>query len=247
MTHLDKPNPAGTTAPLTNVALCMSALEGAMNRSIHLPGMVVFYGASGLGKSFSASYAANYHQAYYVECKSLWTKKALLLAMAKEMGISPARTIYELADQIAEQLVLSQRPLIIDEMDHMVEKKSVEVIRDLYEASQAPILLIGEQGMPRKLKVWERFHGRILDFVEAQSASMDDAHYLSAIYARGANIADDLLEHIHSISKGSVRRICVNLDRVGEAAVSLGWDTATKALWGNRELFTGEAPVRRPH
>ena len=245
MTYSNNPNTMGTTAPLTNVSLCMSALERAMNRSMNLPGMVVFYGASGLGKSFSASYAANHHKAYYVECRSLWTKKALLLAIAKEMGIAPAKTIYELADQVAEQLILSQRPLIIDEMDHMVEKKSVEIIRDIYEASQAAILLIGEQSMPRKLKQWERFHGRILDFVEAQPANIDDARFLESIYARGVEVSDDLLAHVHTLAKGSVRRICVNLDRIGEEAEAQGWEIATLENWDGRELFTGDAPMRR--
>jgi len=40
-----------TTAPLTNVSLCMKALSRAMDRPGHLPGMVCFYGPSGWGKS----------------------------------------------------------------------------------------------------------------------------------------------------------------------------------------------------
>lgn len=234
-----------TTAPLTNVALCMSTLERAMNRSHHLPGMVAFYGPSGYGKTFSASYTANQQQAYYIECKSSWTKKALLLAIAKEMSLVPANTLYHLTDQIAEQLVLSQRPLIVDEMDHMVDKKAVEIIRDIYEASQAPILLIGEERMPNKLKRWERFHGRILDFVPAQPASFDDADHLRTLYGRGVEIADDMLTEIHRISRGSVRRICVNIDRVREVAAVEGWDIVDLKKWGQRELFTGEAPARR--
>lgn len=234
-----------TTAPLTNVALCMSTLERAINRSQHLPGMVAFYGPSGFGKSFSASYTANKLNAYYIECKSSWTKKALLLAITKEMGMVPAGTIYDLTDQIAEQLVLSHRPLIVDEMDHMVDKKAVEIIRDIYEASQAPILLIGEEKMPSKLKRWERFHGRILDFVPAQPASLDDASHLRALYGQGVEIADDLLTEIHRISRGSVRRICVNIDKVREVAAVEGLDRVTRKDWGGRELFTGDAPVRR--
>ena len=100
--------------------------------------------------------------------------------------------------------------------------------------------------MPNKLKRWERFHGRILDFVPAQPASMEDAQQLQAMYGRGVHIASDLLREIHNISLGSVRRICVNIDRVGEVAGKEGWATVTKALWGNRELFNGEAPLRRP-
>ncbi len=159
MTHQPAPVNLGgqTTAPLQNVALCNTAMERALHRPGHLPGLVAFYGPSGWGKSTAAAYVADRHRAYYVECKSTWTKKALLLAILTEMGVAPAH----LPDG-RPQLVLSQRPLIIDEMDHIVSKKAVEVIRDIYEGSNAAILLIGEETMPAKLREWERFHNRML-------------------------------------------------------------------------------------
>ena len=245
MTQSFNDNSLNTTAPLTNVGLAMSALERSVNRSPHLPGMVVYYGPSGFGKSFSATYTANNLRAYYIECKSSWTKKGLLFSILKEMGIAPAHTIYEMTDQISEELVLSQRPLIIDEMDHIVDKKAVEIVRDIYEGSQAPILLIGEEKLPTKLKRWERFHGRVLDFVPAQPASTADAKHLRRLYARGIEVADDLLDEIQRISRGSVRRICVNLDRVREIASVEGWESVDRKMWGSRELYTGEAPTRR--
>jgi len=234
-----------TVAPLTNVGLAMSALERSINRSPFLPGMVVYYGPSGYGKSFSATYTANNLRAYYIECKSTWSKGALLDAILHEMGIHPEQKLARKTDQVSEQLVLSQRPLIIDEMDHIVDKKAVEIVRDIYEGSQASMLLIGEEKLPTKLKRWERFHGRVLDFVPAQPASMSDANHLRKLYARGVEVGDDLLEKIHHISRGSVRRICVNLDRVRETASVEGWDRVDCKAWGNRELYTGEAPHRR--
>lgn len=234
-----------TVAPLTNVGLAMSALERAIDRSYHLPGMVVYYGPSGYGKSISATYTANNLRAYHVECKSTWAKGALLDAILKEMGIEPKSRLADKTEQISEELVLSQRPLIIDEMDHIVDKKAVEVIRDIYEGSQAAMLLIGEEKLPAKLKRWERFHGRVLDWVPAQPASMSDAKHLRKIYTRGMDVADDLLAEVHRVSRGSVRRICVNLDRIRETADVEGWQSVNKATWANRELYTGEAPHRR--
>lgn len=154
-----------TTAPLKNVALCMKALERAMNSPEHLPRIVSFSGPSGYGKSMAASYAANKYKAYYVECKSSWTKRALLEAIMFQMRIPATGPIYKLTEQISEQLVLSGRPLIIDEMDHIVQRSAVEIIRDIYEGSKAPILLIGEELMPKRLEKWERFHGRVLDWL----------------------------------------------------------------------------------
>ncbi|KMQ74034.1 AAA family ATPase [Marinobacter subterrani] len=234
-----------TTAPLQNVALCNGALERAMNRPAHLPGLVAFYGPSGWGKSTAAAYCANKHRAYYVECKSSWTKKALLSAILSEMGIAPAKTLYEMADQISEQLVLSQRPLIVDEMDHIVSKKAVEVIRDIYEGSNAAILLIGEELLPAKLREWERFHNRMLAWVPAQPCDLDDTRALARMYCHEVAIADDLLAKIQDVSRGAARRICVNLESVRQGALTNGLDSMDLDAWGNRPLYSGDAPKRR--
>jgi Cdc6-like AAA superfamily ATPase len=161
------------------------------------------------------------------------------------MGIVPAKTIPEMLDQAAEELALSSRPLIIDEMDHLVDKKAVELIRDIYESSQAAILLIGEEQLPNKLKKYERFHGRVLAWVPAQPVSFDDAIKLKAIYAPNIEITDDMIRHLVDLSGGSVRRVVVNLEQIQETAETNGWNVVDLQVWGKRELYTGEAPKRR--
>lgn len=236
---------SATTAPLKNVVLCTRLLQNAINRPAHLPGMVVFYAPSGWGKSVSAAYAANKFRAIYVECKSTWTKRALLEAILKEMGLKPAGTAYQMVDQISEQLALSGLPLIIDEMDHIVEKKAVEVIRDIYEGSNAPILMIGEEEIDIKLRKWERFHNRILEWQPAQPADLNDTKQLAALYCKDVTISDDLLNKITHDSLGITRRICVNLNKVQQYALNQGQDTINQKEWGNQPLYTGEAPRRR--
>lgn len=238
---------SNTIAPLKNVALCSRALERAMTRPQHLPGMVCFYGPSGFGKSFAAAYTANKHRAYYIECKSTWTKKAILSAIAREMGLVPSATMYELTEQISGHLVMTDRPLIIDEMDHIVKREAVEIIRDIYEGSHVPILLIGEENLPTNLKKWERFDGRILDFVPSQAADASDAKALARFYCRRVTISDDLVAELAKRAKGSIRRICVNLARIEEETLEAGkteidlngWNSMKKGFW------TGEAAVRK--
>lgn len=236
---------SSSIAALANVSLCATALDKALNRPHHLPGMVVMYGPSGIGKSFSAAYSANRYQAYYVECKSSWTRKALLNAILQSMGVMPAKTLPDMTEQACEQLALSGKPLIIDEMDHIVEKKAVEIIRDLYEGSQGTILMIGEERLPAKLKEWERFHNRILDWVPAQLADISDCKALASLYSQGIAIDEDLLTEITVKSKGVVRRICVNIEKVRRVAVDAGVDSISLSDWGKRGFYTGEAPKRR--
>jgi DNA transposition AAA+ family ATPase len=203
-------------AMTTNVGLCVSTIDRIMTCAEHLDRMAVFFGYSGVGKSTAASIAANQYRAYYVQCKSNWTRKAFLVAILKEMGIEPAKTLYDMTDQISEQLVLSARPLIVDEFDYLVEKKMIETVRDIYEGSHAPILLIGEQKLPDKIKrsKWERFYGRVLVWSEAKALTLADVRELAAIYTAGIEIADDLLTALHTASAGSARLTAVNLDGI---------------------------------
>ena len=235
----------GGIAQIANLGMCDIAIERAVSRSANLPGLVCFYGPSGWGKSMAANYVANTRRARYVQAKSVWTKKHFLKAVLFEMGIKPAATIPEMADQVAEELAASGRPLVIDEMDHLVDRNAVELVRDLYESSQAPILMIGEEGLPNKLKKWERMHGRVLAWVPAQPVTLEDAHKLRPLYCPSVDVSEDLLAKLVTLSHGSVRRVCVNLERIQEEAMVQGLDAMDLTAWGKRELYTGEAPKRR--
>lgn len=235
----------GGKAPLYNVAQCLAALQKGINRPAHLPGLLVFYGPSGFGKSSAAAAAVTQTGAYYVQAQSSWTRKALHLSILKVMGIAPAKTLYEMGDQIATQLIASRRALIIDEADHLVNKGIIECVRDFYEASLAPIMLIGEENLPGNLKKWERIHGRVLEFTPAQPASEADAKALRDMYAKKVSIADDLLQKVLDEANGSVRRIIVNLELIQNTAMAETRDTMDLAAWGERRLYTGDAPARR--
>ncbi|CDM42419.1 AAA family ATPase [Ectopseudomonas oleovorans] len=244
MSNLNLPLSNGM-AQIANLGLCDIALERALSRTSSLPGLVCFYGPSGYGKSMSAAWVANARRAYYVQAKSVWSKKHTLKSILGEMGIKALGTIPEMADQVAEELAASGRPLIIDEMDHLVASGTVELVRDIYESSQAAILLIGEEGLPTKLKKFERFHGRVLSWVPAQPVTLADAHSLVPVYSPQVGIAEDLLAHVVTIANGSVRRVAVNLEMIRDTALTMGLDQMDRAVWGSRELYTGEAPKRR--
>ncbi len=65
----------------------------------------------------------------------------------------------------------------------LLHGNKVEIVRDFYEASQGTFLIIGEEMLARKLEKWERFHGRILNWVLALPADCNDVTLLAVIYA----------------------------------------------------------------
>jgi hypothetical protein len=138
------------------------------------------------------------------------------------MSIPMPNTLSEMMELASAELAKSGRPLIIDEFDHLVNGNKVEIVRDLYEASQGTFLIIGEELLARKLEKWERFHGRVLNWVPALPSDLNDVMELSHIYAPSIEITQDVLEQLVSVVRGSTRRVSTNLEMLHENALELG-------------------------
>ncbi len=236
-----------SSAPLRNLAVLDDIAIRVMNKQEHLPGLMTFTGPSGFGKSTAAAYITAKYDAYYVEVRSIWTKKAFFEATLRQMGIQAASTTYKMMDQVSEELSCSEKLFIIDEFDHAVKQNLVEIVRDLYEQSKAPFILIGEEKLPQKLQKpeYERFSGRIMDWGQAQPADLEDARQLVRHYTPGLEIDDELLGYLVKKAQGSARRIVTNLDRFRIFAQNEGISRLSREQWGDRPLHVGQAPTVR--
>ncbi|MFA9948756.1 AAA family ATPase [Dentiradicibacter hellwigii] len=232
------------TANLHNLSIVRQFARTA-DRTAGLPGIAALYGPAGFGKTTASMAVANEHRAYFVQMRSAWTRKTLLEKILLEIGIKPLGTLPKMLDQITDQLSVSRRLLIIDEFDYATHSDAmIELVRDIYEGSRGSLLIIGEEMLPQKLKRWERFHSRVLSWIPARGVTEKDAQLLVPIYCPGVKVQPDLLQHLVSISHGSVRRVCVNLHQIKETAGMEGWQSVGMAEWGERPLYTGEAPRR---
>lgn len=239
-------NGNGTIAPLQNVALFTSLVRRVSDRPGHLPGMATFHGYSGYGKTFAATFAANKYNARYVEMGESWTKKKLAESILTELGVqNKARTISDQMDQIVEALAIDGVPLIIDEADYLATKGLINLVREIHDKSGAPVIMIGEEGLPGQLSKWERVHNRVLDWVPAQPATTDDAKHLARLYCPGVEVEGELLSQITEAASGRARRICVSLERVRELAATQGLEKVGLQEWGDRQFFRGQPPARR--
>jgi DNA transposition AAA+ family ATPase len=233
-------------AQLTNMSLALRTLLDCQEAPEGSPRLGLFFGPSGYGKSVAAAFCASRFEAAYIEAKSVWAQRSILEAIAGELGISRLeRTNPKILQQIVDALLHEPRPLIIDEMDHLVKKQSVEIIRDIHDAAGVPILMIGEEALPAKLKEWERFDNRILVATPAQPASFADGCKLRDHYCTQVAIADDLVDHFVRSTKGVTRRIVTNLNQAQRVAIESAASEIDRAWWGNQPVMTGELPLRR--
>jgi AAA domain len=237
-------NGSGGYAPLRNLLLAFNALEHAIARPAMLPGIVCFYGPSGYGKSVAAVYCANRTRGILVECSSTDTAKNVLSALTEEAGLRQLRTVSDMQKQLIEELAVSRRPLIIDEVDHIAEGKTLQLIRDLHDKSGCAVLLIGEESLPFKLKRTDRFHNRVLLWQPAEPADERDVQSLISFYSPDVAIADELRQKMLGEVGLVVRRIAVNLHNMREFGKVNGLKEVTLSAWGKRPFYTGVPPRR---
>lgn len=235
-------------APLKNVAAFGILIERVVERRPDLPGMSCFHGHSGVGKTKSAIYGANEYRAAYVECNQFTTAKSLLISIMREFGTpKPKGTVTDLIEQSIELMAADiRRPLIVDEAHHVADKKFVDVLRTLHDQSLAPVILIGEETLPKKLEAFERVHNRMLDWVAAVPLDQEDFGILALTSCPDVKIGKDLADAILRETRGNTRRVVVNLAKVEEIAKLL--DVTELDLAGftkHGELIVGRAPMPR--
>lgn len=231
-------------APLRNVAAFMALVDRVENRPFGLEGMAVFHGRSGEGKTTAVTVVANEFQAHCVQVKSCWNPGYLLKKMLVELGVKkPRGSNPALADMVAEQLMRTDRPLIIDDAQYLLKRQMIDIVRDIYESCKSTIILVGEEDLPLHLTKHENIHNRQLAWVQAVPCNMKDAQLLADIYAPGTEIDAELLAKILEKSGKAARRIAHNLADVQELARSKGLKRADLTLWGSREFHTGDLPT----
>lgn len=231
-------------APLKNVSAMVTLVETIRSRPQMSSGFGVFSGPSGFGKTVASTYAQNHCDCVYVEVREFWTRRSFCEALLEELGQKPRGTIAQMMKEIVYVLGNDLgRALIIDEADKLVDKNMIELARDIQEMTNAPVILVGEEKLPHKLKAFERVDNRVLDWVLAQPCDAQDARVLARMIVPGVEIEDALLEKICRETGGRTRRVSNTLFEVANYARNAGAKSLTLAGYRGR-IFTGEAPIR---
>jgi hypothetical protein len=228
-----------------NVSLLMELISRVADRpDRNLPGMGVFSGPPGYGKSKAVASCASPNEVYFVELRFLWTRKDVLEKILEQMNIAPETKMSRMLDQIGEQLSLTHRVLIIDEADLLVRKNMLEIVRDIYECSQGTVILVGEQTLPAALEREGRIHSRMLDWVDAVPTGMADARLFANHHCKNVTVSDDLLDRVIDAASGAARYVCASLMHIAEFADLHNMDALDASTYTGK-LSTGKLPERR--
>lgn len=226
-----------------NIVALQAAFESLEGRDPGIPGMGLVHGFTGFGKTTAIAWLVNRTSGVFVRAMSTWTPNAMLGAIMRELGKEPLwNGGAAMAKEISNSLGTSQRPLFVDEADYLLSNiKMLETLRDIHDVSGVPVVLIGMEGIERRLVHRQQLARRISQWVEFMPADLEDARIVADTVCE-VKIADDLLKLLHADAKGSVGLMVVGLSRIEAKAKANGWTKVTAEQWAGGQLFLSKAP-----
>ncbi len=226
-------------APVKNVIALQDVIDSLSNRDYGVPGIGLVHGKSGLGKTTAVTYLFNQINGIYVSMRTTDTATSLLARIMDELGTQPLSRVSKMVDYRVEQMSLHERALFIDEADYLMgDVRMLETVRDIYDATEVPVVLIGMDQIARRISSRKQFYNRISEWAEFKPADLDDVIVMSdALIRSGVRVEHELLDALRSQAAGELRRITIGLKRIEKLALVNELDFVTQSHWGDQPFF----------
>jgi DNA transposition AAA+ family ATPase len=187
-----------------NVQRFMAGIEAVRTPIRGRIGMMLAFGPPGTGKTESGMWYAAENNIPYIRAKDISSRRSLLSNIVAELGEAPAFRSDTLFDQAVEQLLENPRPMLIDEVDYLVRGGMVEVLRDLNDITNSPIVLMGMEHADKKLKRFRHLYDRISAVVKFDLFSKEEISALANQICE-VDLSGSAISYIHKQSQGKLR------------------------------------------
>jgi DNA transposition AAA+ family ATPase len=228
-------------APVKNIERLSAAYDALENAAIGVPRMGLVYGFTGAGKTTAITWLMNQTNAVAVKASPTWSLHSMLSKIMVEIGIDPLRRASDMEDVIIRTMQRDLRPLFVDEADAFTDPQVrgdrsyaiLETLRSIHDLSKMPVLLIGMDGIERRLASRHQLMRRISQWIKFEKADTDDARILADTVCE-VQVEDDLLTKLLETSNGSVGLMIVGLARIERAAKANDMNRIGLDIWGSR-------------
>ncbi|HBE44246.1 MAG TPA: hypothetical protein DDW17_02025 [Deltaproteobacteria bacterium] len=224
-----------TFVKTSNVNAFITAMSRLQKREEGIPGMALVYGEPGVGKTRTALWWGLQNDGVFVRTKKLMTGRWLLEEIVAELGEAPMRKTSDLWRQAVEQLFERPRALFIDEADYLAhDAKIIETLRDLYDTTGSPLVLIGMDQADKKLMRFKHLYDRFSEIVRFHPLTEEDVRIIAENMCE-TKLHNDAISYIHS-QANRFRRVVVWMYRAEAVAKVNSLKEVTRAhLDGKRQ------------
>lgn len=237
----------------SNVVRAMTAVKELHDRGQGEEGMGLLFGRPGEGKTSTVTYIINNFDGVFLRAQVSWTITSMLGTLVEELGHEPGRFRAPMMDAAIESLAVSKRMVVIDEADYLLrQKEMLDCIRDIYDMTGVPILLVMMERAPRKIQSdrrLARFKRRITKWIKFDGLTKADTRkvcsslpHLDDAEKTPIEISEDLAMRIHQESDANIGHIVIALGRIERFARTNDLEHVGLDEYGSRDLFGSRGP-----
>lgn len=159
-----------------NVKRFITMMNNLQNRAEGVPGMGLVYGEPGLGKTQAIKWWAFKNDAILIRCNHMMSARWLLKEILDYMSEIKPYSISDSFDEVIRNLILTPRILIVDEVDYLTmdKNKSIEILRDIHDKTNIPVVLVGMTNAHSRLKKFSHLYDRLSEIVKFERFSKAD-------------------------------------------------------------------------
>ena len=228
------------TVKTKNVTKLHGILGELEDRNASIPGLALLTGKSGAGKTTAIASAIGIFGAVYVRAYAVTTYSSLLDSIVYELGLEAKTRNAVKVQAIIDSLRDTPKPLFVDEADYLArDGRMLEILRDIHDATKVPVVLIGMEGMERKILRYPQVSRRVSQKLEFRPCDLEDAE-LAARELCEVEVGADLVARMHKAAKGSIGHIVIALTKFEELARDSGLARICLEQWGDRPMFLGD-------
>lgn len=159
-----------------NVKQLISMMNRLKEREDGVPGMGLVYGEPGLGKTQAIKWWAFKNDAILIRCNQMMSARWLLKEILDYMSEIKPYSISDSFNEVIRNLILTPRVLIVDEVDYLTmdKNKSIEILRDIHDKTNVPVVLVGMTNAHSRLKKFSHLYDRLSEIVKFERFSKAD-------------------------------------------------------------------------
>jgi len=202
--------PTAETSATTQVCKAITMAQDEVD-------IAVIVGEAGTGKTTAVrQYVKKTHSALLVEVDPGFTQRALIHAIARQVGVDPIGGTNVIIERVINALRTRDAVLIVDEADYLTDASLELVRRVIHDKSNTGVVLVGLPRLEYKIRSLKNDHQQLASRVGiflkvAKMSKSDGEKILSGVWK---DLAKDVVEAFVKTANGSARTLVKLMGRV---------------------------------